>query len=317
MSQAGVLTQPPDIWWELYVQVPDTLSDTVAAYLHEVGSASVVFHEQMLLVPGQEPCVVLHEAGRDWVVVQGAVQVQGDLGDQLVPLQHFLVTCARETAGLQLYCRLLPSLDYQTQWQQFFHPLSIGNRLFIRPPWDPSPVPAHMVGLTLNPGPAFGTGTHPSTHLCLQMLTDLAPSFQGARLLDVGCGSGILSLAALQLGWESAIGVDIDPQAIPVALQNATLNGMETRVHYLQGSWNAVPGPFPCITANIYLGPLVEMLQPLARALAPGGLLILSGLLETQEEAIRLAVTKARLVIHTRLVADGWLALAVQHAPAG
>ena len=80
----------------------------------------------------------------------------------------------------------------------------------IRPPWDTLPVRATMACLTLNPGPAFGTGTHPSTHLCLLMLLQYAAQCQGSKLLDVGCGSGILSLAALQLGWQSAVGVDID-----------------------------------------------------------------------------------------------------------
>jgi ribosomal protein L11 methyltransferase len=205
-------------------------------------------------------------------------------------------------------------VDYLTQWQQFFPPLCIGERLMIRPPWDTLPVPATMTCLTLNPGPAFGTGTHPSTHLCLLMLLQYAAQCQGSRLLDVGCGSGILSLAALQLGWQSAVGVDIDTQAIAVATHNAELNGLQDRVRFLHGSWQRVTGVFLCITANVYLGPLVEMLQPLTRYLAPGGTIILSGLLASQEAAMRTAIQNAGLAVQARRGEEEWMALAVRRA---
>ena len=184
----------------------------------------------------------------------------------------------------------------------------------ICPPWDASPVPSHMACLTLNPGPAFGTGTHPSTRLCLLMLIQLAAHYQGGRLLDVGCGSGILSLAALQLGWQSAVGVDIDNQAIAVAMHNAELNGLQDRVQFLHGSWPTVTGQFPCMTANVYLGPLVEMLQPLTRYLAPGGTILLSGLLASQEATMCAAVKDAGLAVQARRVEEGWVALAVRRA---
>ena len=183
----------------------------------------------------------------------------------------------------------------------------------IRPPWHTSPVPSHMACLTLNPGPAFGTGTHPSTHLCLLMLIQCAAHYQGGRLLDIGCGSGILSLAALQLGWQSAVGVDIDAQAVAVATHNAALNGLQDRVQFFHGSWQSITGQFPCITANVFLGPLVEMLPPVARHLAPGGILLLSGLLASQETAMRTAVQKAGLVVQTRCEEGEWVALAVRH----
>jgi len=186
----------------------------------------------------------------------------------------------------------------------------------IRPPWEQEPLPPHLVGLTLNPGAAFGTGTHPSTHLCLKMLTSFAPAFQGASLLDIGCGSGVLSLAALQLGWQHALGVDVDAQAIAVAVQNAQLNHLQDRAHFLHGSWQRATGVFPCIVANIYLGPLVEMLPSVIRHLAPGGTVIVSGLLVSQEGTMRLAAQHAGLVVQGQDVEEGWLALALRRAPA-
>jgi ribosomal protein L11 methyltransferase len=301
-------------WWDIYVRVPESMSEAVSAYLHDLGSTAVVFHDQATLAPQHDPCITTLSPTATWMVLQAALPCDAALSTQVAALQAWLSTGAQAVPGLQLYCRPLSDVDYLTQWQQFFQPLCLGERLMIRPPWDTSPVPAHMACLTLNPGPAFGTGTHPSTHLCLRLLIQLATLYQGEILLDVGCGSGILSLAALQLGWGRAVGVDVDAQAIAVATHNAELNHLHERAHFLQGSWQVVAGQFACITANIYLGPLVEMVQPLTRSLAPGGTLLLSGLLVSQEATMRAALASARLVVQERLVEEEWLALVVRHA---
>jgi ribosomal protein L11 methyltransferase len=144
------------------------------------------------------------------------------------------------------------------------------------------------------------------------MLLQYAAQCQGRGLFDVGCGSGILSLAALQLGWQSAVGVDIDAQAITVATYNAALNGLQDRAQFLHGSWQSVTGVFACITANIYLGPLIDMLQPLTRYLEPGGIIILSGLLASQEVTMHTAIQHAGLAVQARCVEEEWVALAVR-----
>ena len=299
-------------WWDIYIRVPERMSEVTSAYLHELGSTAVVVHEQAMISPQHDPCVATLSQTSEWTVLQGALPLDAMLPTQVAALQQWISTCAEEVPGVQLYCRQLPDVDYLTQWQQFFQPLYIGERLMIRPPWDPSPIQAHMACLTLNPGPAFGTGTHPSTHLCLMMLVQLAARYQGGTLLDIGCGSGILSLAALQLGWQRAVGVDLDAQAIAVATHNAALNALQEWGQFRHGSWQVVTGQFPCITANIYLGPLVEMLQPLTRYLTPGGTLILSGLLVSQEATMCAAVKSAGLTVQERLVEEGWLTLAVR-----
>ncbi|HEY5868609.1 MAG TPA: 50S ribosomal protein L11 methyltransferase [Candidatus Tectomicrobia bacterium] len=301
-------------WWELYVWVPESLSEAASEYLHGLGSTAVVFHEQAVLLPQQTTCIATCPETTTWTVLQGALPLDDALPVQVAALQQWLRSSAGETAAVQLYCRPLLDVDYLTQWQQFFQPLSLEGRLIIRPPWETAPIPAGMACLTLNPGPAFGTGTHPSTHLCLHMLLHYAAPYQGSTLLDVGCGSGILSLAALQLGWQSAVGVDIDAQAIAVATHNAELNGLQDRAHFVHGSWQSVTGVFPCITANIYLGPLVEMLRPLTRYLAPGGTLVLSGLLASQEVIMRTTITSAGLAVQARRVEEGWVTLAVRRA---
>src|SRR5712691_8654926 len=306
--------QCPMQWWDIYIRVPERMSEAASEYLHDLGSTAVVFHEQATISPQHDPCVETLSQPSEWTVLQGALPLDAMLSTHVAALQQWISTWAQEVPGVQLYCRPLPDVDYLTQWQQFFQPLYIGERLMIRPPWDSAPVPSHMACLTLNPGPAFGTGTHPSTHLCLLMLIQFAAQYHGARLLDIGCGSGILSLAALQLGWQSAVGMDIDAQAIAVATHNAELNGLQDRARFLHGSWQSVTGMFPCITANVYLGPLVEMLQPLTRYLAPGGTILLSGLLASQEATMRTAIQNARLAVQARRVEVEWEALAVRRA---
>ena len=126
-----------------------------------------------------------------------------------------------------LCCCRLNDQRYLTQWQDFFHPFWVtggplpDERLLIRPSWDTSPLPPDKACLTIDPGLAFGTGIHPTTRMCLDMLADHAAQHPGGDLLDAGCGSGILSLAALRLGFRTAVGVDVDPQAVAVAVDNA------------------------------------------------------------------------------------------------
>ncbi len=175
-------------WWDIYVRVPESMSDATSAYLSGLGSSAVVFHEQAILTPQHEPCIETWPQSAEWTVLQGALPLDDSLPRQVAALQQWLNTCAWETPGVQLYCQPLPDIDYLTQWQQFFQPLCLEERLMIRPPWHTSPIPSHMACLTLNPGPAFGTGTHPSTHLCLRMLLQCAAHYRGCRLLDIGCG---------------------------------------------------------------------------------------------------------------------------------
>jgi ribosomal protein L11 methyltransferase len=132
---------------------------------------------------------------------------------------------------------------------------------------------------------------------------------QDGRLLDVGCGSGILSLAALKLGLEAAVGVDIDAQAVRVAAQNAALNNLQARAQFLPGSVDLVAGQFAVLTANIFLGPLVEMMDSLVQRVVPQGWVILSGILAHQELALRAAMQDAGLEVRQRLEEAGWVAL--------
>lgn len=301
-------------WWDIYVQVPESMSECVSEQLHRLGSSAVILHEPGCLVPQHTPCVDTSPQAAGWVVLQGALQESETFTRDLQALQQALGALPWRALGVrwQLYCCPLVDESYLTQWQHFFQPLLLGGRVLIRPSWDTTPVAPDLACLTLDPGLAFGTGTHATTRMCLDLLVQYASPAPQEPFLDMGCGSGILSLAALHLGWQTAVGVDIDAQAVAVARQNAQVNQLQERVRFLQGSWHVVQGPFSAIAANVYLGPLVEMLPALRRLLTPPGLLVLSGIVEHQEGVLRGALTDTGFTLRQRLATDGWVALAAQ-----
>jgi ribosomal protein L11 methyltransferase len=303
-------------WWDIFIQVPEGTAEAVSAYLQHLGSTGVVTYERSLLFPPGDPCITTGLGAGGWTVLYGALSVDEAFLTRICALQQFLDAAIGGTAAprWQLYCRPLPALDYLTQWRCFFHPLAIGEHLLICPPWEDPPLPPTMERLILDPGQAFGTGLHPTTHMCLLLLAQYLSAPQSGAILDIGCGSGILSLAALKLGMATAVGVDIDARAIPVAERNALLNGLQDRVHFRQGSVEAVTGQFAVITANIYLGPLADTMPQMVQRLAPQGRIILSGILTHQEAALQGALSAAGCVIHHRLAEEEWVALAGQHA---
>ena len=303
-------------WWNVYVQTPAQAADAVGAYLDMLGSAAVVIHENASLSardkPGGEPT----QYSRNSTVQQAAFAGYDEFLPRLGMLQRFMAAGAgsEEDLSWALYCCKLGDLRYMSQWQEFFHPLWVDDRLVIRPSWDTSPVPARKACLTLDPGLAFGTGAHPTTRMCLQMLADHAAQHDGGDLLDAGCGSGILSLAALRLGLRTAVGVDVDPQAVAVAADNAVANDLRERVRFTTGWHGIAAGRFDVIVANIFLGPLVEMMHTLRRCLRPGGTLIASGIIAPQEPALTASFKSVGLCVCSRMLMEGWVALAARSA---
>lgn len=180
----------------------------------------------------------------------------------------------------------VPDEDWSETWKKGLGPMTIG-RVFVRPSWIDAPVPAGLAEVVLDPGMAFGTGTHPTTSLCLAALSDLLGARPGAAVLDVGTGSGLLAIGARKLGAGRVVGNDNDPVAVDVARENAERNGaaLELTVDPLP----AIRGPFDVVVANILANTLVELAPRIAAQLAPGGVVLLSGILGPQEDEVRAA----------------------------
>jgi ribosomal protein L11 methyltransferase len=199
--------------------------------------------------------------------------------------------------------------DWAEAWKAHFNVLRIGRRLIIKPSWRRHRREADEVVIDLDPGMAFGTGLHPTTRLCLEALEARADRGPLGRALDVGCGSGILSIAAVKLGATRALGIDIDPIAIEATIANARHNRAGKRVRAREGSVPSGEGPFDLVLANLVAGLLVELAQPLADELVPGGTLIASGIFIDREADVRAALQATGLEVTGRRHETDWVAL--------
>src|SRR5690554_4107607 len=189
---------------------------------------------------------------------------------------------ASDVTPADLKIEQLADQDWERAWMDDFHPMRFGRRLWVCPSWT-TPPDADAVNLLLDPGLAFGSGTHPTTALCLEWLD--AQSLHGHYVIDYGCGSGILAIAAALLGADKVVAIDNDPQAITACNENRALNGVsaERLVTYLPGT--AHP-PADIVIANILAGPLEELTPVLTKLTRPGGKLILSGVLSDQTTSL-------------------------------
>lgn len=199
---------------------------------------------------------------------------------------------AAAQAGLAAEIAEVPDEDWGEAWKKGLGAFSVG-RVLVRPSWIEAAPPPGCVEVVLDPGMAFGTGTHPTTALCLAAVGDFLLARPGASVLDVGTGSGLLAIAARKLGAGRVAAIDDDPMAVEVARQNAARNDAEAEV---SGQPLAeVRGPFDLVVANILANTLMDLAPALARQVAPGGRLLLGGLLAGQEEEVRRAAIDAGL----------------------
>lgn len=207
--------------------------------------------------------------------------------------------------------RIVNEIDWADAWKSHYHPIRIGKHILIRPLWtEIAPQPGDIV-IALDPGMAFGTGTHPSTQLCLEAIEDLITP--GMKVLDLGCGSGILAIAAAKLGAVSILGLDIDPIAVKVAEENIQQNHTADRVTVQQGSLeNLITSAhrFDLIIVNILARIIIEMCSHgLGQIVRPGGLAIFSGIIEDQADEVENALHQAGLEPYKRYHQHDWVGI--------
>ncbi|OTA19254.1 ribosomal protein L11 methyltransferase [Xenorhabdus beddingii] len=264
-------------WIQLRLNTTGQQAEALGDELMESGAVSVTFqdsHDTPIFEPlpgetrlwGDTDVIGLYDAEMDMKAVVSQLEQVPQLG------QNFIHKIEQ-----------LEDKDWEREWMDNFHPMCFGKRLWICPSWREVPEP-DAVNVMLDPGLAFGTGTHPTTSLCLQWLDGL--DLAGKTLIDFGCGSGILAIAALKLGAKQAIGIDIDPQAIQASRDNAERNGVSDQLTlYLSKDQ---PSDLECdiVIANILAGPLRELAPIIGSLPKSGGLLGLSGVLASQAEGV-------------------------------
>jgi ribosomal protein L11 methyltransferase len=288
-------------WQELHFTARKDQVQALEEWLFERGALSVTLEDdadQPLLEPGPGETPL-------WDVVRVTALYVGDqdITPILGEIPPNLITSASRAP--------VPVADreWARVWENEFNPLQMGERLWICPSWTPPPDP-DAINILLDPGLAFGTGTHPTTAMCLRSMdADLG---SGARVVDYGCGSGILGIAAVRLGATAALGVDNDPQAITASLNNAARNHVPREAFSvvlpedeLVSSWR---GGATWVVANILAGPLVVLVPVLTSLMTSGGRLLLAGLLADQaEEVIKAYAPTIDLVIADQQ--EGWVLL--------
>lgn len=284
--------------YEIEFPLASLSAETVEAALFEAGAAAITFSDR-----GDEPVL---EPGPDEIRLWSdtlvralfeladvssieAAQSLGRLARLLGRLAQLLGPHITECARV----RAVESRDWERVWLKDWQPMRFGRRLWVCPTGAPAPGDPDAVMVRLDPGLAFGTGTHPTTALCLQML-DALP-LAGRTMIDYGCGSGILGIAALKLGAAGVVAVDLDPQALAATRENALRNGVADRLQ-IQGVAPRLEAA-SCVFANILADPLIELEPVLSAACVPGADLFLSGLLRSQAYAVKAAYGASFVIV--------------------
>ena len=215
----------------------------------------------------------------------------------------------------------LREYDWAHSWQKYYRPLAIGKTIYIVPEWerDTAQIPEGCTSILMNPGLTFGTGSHASTQLCLEGIEEFI--VPGKSVLDLGCGSGILAIAALRLGASHATGVDIDPKAVDVSYENAELNGIgKDRCKFLAGNVIADKSlvaelkelKAPLVLANIVADVIIPLAPVVPELLAEGGTFVCSGIIDKRGDEVAAALEKNGLKVIRRFEKNGWIALAAK-----
>jgi ribosomal protein L11 methyltransferase len=307
-----------DAWLELSVEADVEAVEAVSEILGRVAPGGTSVEPGFELVdeglgarvdPTRPAIVRAYLPARDPAVVERAV---AEASAALGHLQAFGLRPIGE-----LVTRVVHEADWAEAWKAHFPVLRVGRRIVIRPTWRRHRRSPDDVVLALDPGMAFGTGLHPTTRLCLAALEDLADrgGLAGARVLDVGCGSGILSIAAVRLGAATAAGVDTDPIAVEATAANARRNRVARRIRARQGSLPSGEPRFDVVAANLIASLLVTLAGSLRAELRPGGVIVASGIFVDREEDVREAFERAGLRVTRRSAEGEWVALEAVAGP--
>lgn len=265
-------------WIQLRLSADEETAEKYSDWLSACGAQAVTFIDAKD-TPIYEPLPGDEVIYWNNTVVMGLYDASHDMDKVL----NYLRSIHPDKENMSYKLEQLEDKDWEREWMDNFHPMKFGQRLWICPSWRDVPEP-DAVNVMLDPGLAFGTGTHPTTALCLTWLDGL--DLTGKTVVDFGCGSGILSLAALKLGAKKVIGIDIDPQALQASLENAKRNNCQDRLELF------LPKDQPefkadIVVANILAGPLRELAPVIIEYVAQDGLLALSGVLEEQAQQLQ------------------------------
>jgi len=295
---------------EVAVRCRREAGDAVGNALAELTGGGYAVDDPMDIIRNQDSWEITDLVAGDpaWVTVKGWLADEGDVEGARLQLENRLA----EIRELGLGTIEAPAYawvqeeDWANAWKAYFRPTRVGERLVIIPSWEEYPLQPQDLPLYLDPGMAFGTGTHPTTSLCLRRLEAVVRP--GMRVLDVGTGSGILAIAAARLGAAPVIGIDIDPVAVRVAKENAERNGVAVDVR--AGTLNQVePDECDLVIANIIASVIIDILPDVASRMKKGGKFLASGIIAEKKQAVADAMTATWLLPVEVREEGGWVAI--------
>ncbi|MFO7321200.1 MAG: 50S ribosomal protein L11 methyltransferase [Chloroflexota bacterium] len=295
-------------WLEVSLQVDGEAAEATAEVLQRYGYQGVAI-EQEGIMPDAWSDDELPPPQK--LIIRAYLPVDDELETKKANLEAALGYMNLMYPMPQPVYRQVAEEDWAEAWKAHYHPVRLGRRLLVRPLWIDVETGPDDIVVALDPGMAFGTGTHPTTHLCLEALEDLTQP--GAQVLDLGCGSGILAIAAAKLGAAHVLAVDNDPIAVRTTIENAAQNGVSDRITAQEGSLDTVLGSarrFDLVAANLIAKIILNMSeQGLGEIVRPGGVAVFSGIIQEQVAEIEAALRKCGLEPYRQRAMGDWVAI--------
>lgn len=314
------------LWHELTIHTTEEAVEMISNFLHEAGAGGVSIEESGTLNKERDTSFgqwyerPLNDIPEGQAVIKGYFAEETDLNDiqeALVPRIEELRAFDIDPGEYRFEQQTVNEDDWADAWKQYFKPQRVSERLTIKPTWeDYEPTGSNEQIIELDPGMAFGTGTHPTTSLCLRTLESVIKG--GEEVIDVGTGSGILSIGAVKLGAKHVLALDLDPVAVSSALANTSLNGLEKQITVKESDLLSVldgqdPSlgvklPVQVVVANILAEIILLFIDDVYQALVPGGVYIASGIWKNKEQVVEEALVAAGFRIEDKHRDEDWIA---------
>ena len=302
-------------WFEIIIKIPASKCEVASAIANMIVPYGI-YIEDYSDIESQSWEIAhvdlidkaLLEKDRDIAFIHIYIDKSENLTESLCYLKERL---AAEEIPYEVSFATVADIDWNEYWKKFFHTTEIGERLAVVPAWEEYNNVNNRSVLKINPGVAFGTGTHATTSLCLTLLEQYTK--ESDTILDIGCGSGILSIAGVLLGAKDAIGVDIDEAAVKVAGENAAMNNVTDKTSYIHGDLaEKVGGKFNIVCANIVSDVIIRLLENVGDYMRDDAVLIASGIIDSRAEEVKRCIVDNGFKIEQELTRDNWFAFSIK-----
>ena len=305
-----------DQWVEISLEIDQHLQDALANFLIELGSSGLVVDEEI-----SDPLYgKVKKGSKDRRLVCSYLKKDDHYQHKIHSLDRYLKSLT-ELHSLkfppQMTLKVTYEDDWNKKWQKYFTTARIGKHIIVKPSWELFLPEEGDVIIEMDPGMAFGTGTHATTRMCLEAIENLIhnDSKSSHSMLDVGIGSGILSIAAAKLGVEKLVGIDIDPIALRYAKQNIEKNRVANKIEVKEVVLNKLEGKFDLVVANILSDVILKLHKDLYTHLEDNGILILSGIMDENESKVEKKFVSKKISLVDRYYDTGWICFVLQKQP--